>query len=459
LAALAHAASLLLLVDPSLAFSLGFALSLAPTGGILVLTPWLYKNLKTLMPAALAALVSVSLAAQIWCTPILLQLQGGIPTYSLLANVLVEPAVAPITVLGIIACLVSAFSGPLASAIIWFASVPAQYIVVVANLLSSLPVATLWWPAGLLGVGLMALLAGALTLLALNKRKRLAAAIMALSILFVAGSGGAVVARVASWPIANWKVVNCDVGQGDALVIRSQGLVAVVDVGREAQPIDDCLSRLSIKTIDLLVLTHFDADHVGGLSGALKNRSVGSAMLADFKDERPQARFVDYEVQSRAKQVLRAHAGMQGTLGAFEWLVMQPELAGFGSEDSNDGSIAMRWESAEFVLFTLADLGERGQMRMADLHPDWIAVESDKPVVLKVSHHGSADQYPELLEYWQPTLSLISVGANNGYGHPTTRTLNTLARVNSQIFRTDQDGAISLVPNSTSGGFSVATGG
>jgi competence protein ComEC len=459
MAALAHAASLLLLVDPALAFSLGFALSLAATGGILVLTPWLYKNLKTRMPAALAALVSVSLAAQIWCTPILLQLQGGIPTYSLLANVLVEPAVAPITVLGIIACLVSAISGPIASVIIWFASIPAQYIVVVANVLSELPVATLWWPAGLLGLALMVLLAGAITLLAINKSKRLAAAIMALSILFVSGTGGAVVARVASWPISNWQVVNCDVGQGDALVIKSQNLVAVIDVGREPQPIDDCLNRLNINTIDLLVLTHFDADHIGGLSGAIKHRSVGLAMLADFKDERPQARFVEAQVHSSAKQVVRAHTGMQGKLGAFDWLVMQPEVGGFGSEDSNDGSIAMRWESADFVLFTLADLGERGQMRMADLHPAWITVESNKSVVLKVSHHGSADQYPELLEFWKPTLSLISVGASNGYGHPTTRTLNTLQGVNSQVFRTDQDGAISLVPNATSGGFSVATGG
>jgi len=310
-----------------------------------------------------------------------------------------------------------------------------------------------------MGVALMTLLATALTLLAVNKRKRLAAAVIALSIVFVSGSGGAVAARVASWPTDGWQVVNCNVGQGDALVVKSQDMVAVVDVGREPEPIDSCLSRLAVTQIDLLVLTHLDADHIGGLSGALKNRQVGSAMLADFKDERPQARFVEYQVQTSAQQVVRAHAGMQGSLGAFEWLVMQPELAGFGSEDSNDGSIAMRWESDDFVLFTMADLGERGQMRMSDLHPDWIAVEINKPVILKVSHHGSADQYPELLEYWKPTVALISVGANNGYGHPTTRTLHTLDSVNSQVFRTDQDGAISIAPNPMGDGLSVATGG
>jgi len=458
-AGLAHASSLLLIWDPYMAFSLGFALSVAATGGILIVTPWLYSRLKASIGRPLAAMVSVSLAAQIWCTPFLLQLQGGIPTYSLLANVLVEPAVAPITVLGIVSCAVSAISAPLASSVSWLASVPAEYIVVVSNKLSSLPVGTLWWPSGLLGVALMSLLAVAATLFAMNKRKRLAAGLVAVTFVFVAGSGGAVVAKTVSWPQANWVVTNCDVGQGDALVIRSQGLIAVVDVGREPQPIDNCLTRLAISKIDLLVLTHFDADHIGGLSGALQNRQVNLALLPDFQDERSQAKVTEYQVRAKARQVARVHSGMKGMLGDIQWLVLQPEVAGFGSEDSNDASIAMLWENPDFILATIADLGERGQMRMAELHPDWIKVDPAKPLILKVSHHGSADQYPELTEYWKPTVALISVGANNGYGHPTARTLHTLETVGSRIFRTDLDGAISVAANEDGQGLSVATGG
>ncbi len=459
LAALAHASSLLLLWNPYMALSLGFALSVAATGGILILTPWLYSKLKSRLHRPLAAMVSVSLAAQIWCAPILLQLQGGIPTYSLLANVLVEPAVTPVTVLGIVACLMSAVYAPLASWVSWLASVPAQYVVFTASALSQLPVGTLWWPSGLTGIALLTLLAIAVTLFALNQRKRVAAALIVITALFVTGSGGAVVAKSASWPGSGWQVANCDVGQGDALVIRSAGQIAVVDVGRENEPINECLNKLSVKTIDLLVLTHFDADHIGGLSGALKNRTVDTALLADFNDDRPQAGITAYQVQSQAHRVIRAHAGLQGVLGRINWLVMQPEVNGFGSEDSNDASIAMRWENDEFVLFTMADLGERGQMRLSELHPDWIAVESDKPLILKVSHHGSADQYPELVEYWKPTVALISVGAKNSYGHPTSRTLHTLRSVESEVFRTDLDGAISISTNGHGLGLSVATGG
>lgn len=459
LAALAHASSLLLLWNPFMAFSMGFALSVAATGGILIVTPWLYSKLKGRLGRPLAAMVSVSLAAQIWCAPILLQLQGGIPTYSLLANVLVEPAVTPVTVLGIVACLLSVVFAPVGSWISWLASIPAQYVVVIAEVLSEFPVSMLWWPSGLMGVTLLVAVAVAVTLFALNQKKRIAAALLVVTMLFVTGSGGAVVAKSASWPNPDWQVVNCDVGQGDALVIRSLGLVAVVDVGREPEPIDDCLNKLSVKSIDLLVLTHFDADHIGGLEGALEGRSVNTALLADFKDDRAQAEITERQVTDISDQVVRAHAGMQGVLGVFNWLVMQPEANGFGSEDSNDASIAMRWESDEFVLFTMADLGERGQMRLADLHPDWISVDSSKPVILKVSHHGSADQFPELTEYWRPTVALISCGADNGYGHPTSRTLHTLNSVDSKVFRTDLDGAISIAATGSEQGLSVATGG
>ena len=459
IAAVALAASLLLLFNPFMALSLGFALSVAATGGILILTPWLYSKLKNRITVPLAALVSVSLAAQIWCAPFLLQLQGGIPTYSLLANVLVEPAVAPITVLGILACLISAVIAPLASWISWLASFPAQYIVAVATLLSDLPASKLWWPSGVIGVFLLSIFAAAVTLLALKQKRRLAAALLVFTLLFVSGSGGAVVAKSASWPGSDWQVANCDVGQGDALVIRSKGLVAVVDVGREADPIDECLNKLSIRTISLFVLTHFDADHIGGLSGALKNRRIETTLLADFQDDRAQANLAEQQIMSHSNQVIRAHAGLQGVLGGINWLVLQPEAKGFGSEDSNDASIAMRWDSSEFVLFTMADLGERGQMRLSDLHPEWIRVPSGTPVILKVSHHGSADQYPELIEYWKPTLALISVGANNGYGHPTSRTLHTLRTVNAAVFRTDLDGAISVATAGSGLGFSVATGG
>jgi competence protein ComEC len=240
--------------------------------------------------------------------------------------------------------------------------------------------------------------------------------------------------------------------------LRSGHHLALIDVGRDPKPIKDCLDRLGVKRLDLLVLTHFDADHVGGLSGALEGRQVELGMTTDFQDERPQALAIESELRAGSRRVVRAFAGMEGQLGDVRWMVMQPEIHGEGSEDPNDGSITMRWDAPTYTLFTMADLGEKGQMRLVQLHPGWIGVDHSRPVILKVSHHGSADQYPELIEALHPDLAIISVGAGNPYGHPTTRTLAILQRIGAKVSRTDKDGAISVGDESGVGLF-VRSGG
>jgi competence protein ComEC len=135
---------------------------------------------------------------------------------------------------------------------------------------------------------------------------------------------------------------------------------------------------------------------------------------------------------------------MQGSLGNIHWTVLEPEPGGAESEDSNDGSIAMRWDASDYTLYTMADLPEKGQMRLAENHLGWLAPRPNVPVILKVSHHGSADQYPELIEYQHPAVALISVGAGNPYGHPTQRTLNWLAADGASVFRTDLLGGLSV---------------
>jgi competence protein ComEC len=281
---------------------------------------------------------------------------------------------------------------------------------------------------------------------------------MALSILFVAGSGGAVVARVASWPIANWQVVNCDVGQGDALVIRSQGKVAVVDVGREDPAIDACLSGLGISKIDLLVLTHYDLDHIGGVLGAITGRQVELALVTSYSDSRPGADFAQQALSAQGIAMVKSEKGMKGNLGEFEWLVLAPHRGAPEAQDSNDASTSMFWTDSQIALFTLADSGERAQLRMGS--ESRTLLESDfgsKIVVVKVAHHGSADQAPEFYEALSPEIALISVGQNNSYGHPTKRTLDLFARTGSKVLRTDQMGAIGI--SETEAGLEVAIAG
>lgn len=446
--ALGFAVIVLLIADPWLAVDFGFGLSVAATAGLLVLTEPLAKKLSNHLPRWAAISIAVAVAAQIFCFPILLQLQDGVSTYALPANLLAEPLVAPITVLGILALAVAIPLPWLAMMLSYLASHGTNWIAQVAKFFSGLPNDTLSWPGGLIGFGAALLVVIGSTLwLRAKKRKQqnLGVVILSLILSLSVGTISYVQLRAAAWPIKDWQVVACDVGQGDAMVVRSKDLIAVIDVGRDDAPVDDCLAHLGISHIDLLVLTHFDMDHVGGIQGALRGRKVETVLISPFKDERWGATGTNLYLQKTGAKIMFAERGVSGTLGDIDWQVLSPNHEAQGAEDSNDASIVMLWSAKYFNLVTMADIGERGQMRMVADSKWWqLNTIRELPMVLKVSHHGSADQYPELIEQLDPELSLISVGASNSYGHPTNRTLGTLKKSGSQVLRTDQMGSIAL---------------
>ena len=455
--ALSIAITALLIASPQICIEYGFSLSVAATAGILLLAPKIYERLKARMPRWVALALAVSAAAQLLCFPILLQLQPRVPTYSLLANLLSEPLVAPVTVLAILAVLLSWFQ-PLASLLFWVASIPASLIAVIAHTFSNMPLATAFWLPGLLGaVTAVALVAATVIfIVARHSQTRLISGTVAAALMVTSVSMLTVEAvRLAGWPQPQWQIASCDVGQGDATVIKSGSSVAVVDVGKFDSKINRCLTQLGVTEINLLVLTHFDQDHVLGINGALNGRRVEQVLVSPFIDDRPAATSTMAALNKHSVSVVKAHKWLSGTLGSTSWTVLSPTRTAQEAEDSNDASIAMLFRFDDFSFLTLADLGEKGQMRLAqDLdiwHRGWVASHD---LVLKVSHHGSADQYPEFIEHLNPSVSLISAGAENGYGHPTQRTLRLLERTKTLICRTDLLGSIALTR--VSQGFTVA---
>jgi competence protein ComEC len=172
---------------------------------------------------------------------------------------------------------------------------------------------------------------------------------------------------------------------------------------------------------------------------------VHEAFITPFDDDRPMASFVQSALARRAIPTTTVGCGSTGYLGDVPWVVLQPEQHAVGSEDSNDASIAMRFDFANSTVFTFADLGERAQMRLVRNHPGLLTMSPGRHVVIKVAHHGSGDQYPELLESLNADVALISVGKNNSYGHPTSRTLRIFDSGFTRVIRTDLSGSIALV--------------
>jgi len=445
LSALGFAVICLIIADPWLSAKYGFALSVAATAGILVLAPTLVIRFNKRLPSWLSLGLAVAFAAQIACWPLLLQLQGGISTYSLFANLAAEPLVAPVTILGLGACLISPILPGLASAITWLASCLTWVIVQIAQYFSSLPAAVLRWPEGAIGTGLALLLLLAVVVWLRFEAQRfraVAAAFCLLAVAAISGSSSADLIRSNTWMASNWDIVACDVGQGDATVLRSKGQIALIDVGGDSKLIDKCLQQLGVEAIDLLMLSHFHKDHVGGLMGAIANRKVGKAVVSDYFDDGLEAKAALEILEEYEIEVTEIFRGVEGSLGDLNWRALSPRMGAAEAEDANDGSLTALFTGNRFRLLALGDLGERGQMRVG---PELgRSAAATLPLIVKVAHHGSADKYPELHEALSPNLALISAGKNNSYGHPTKRTLDLLKRVGATVLRTDQMGSISL---------------
>ncbi|MEY4647898.1 MAG: hypothetical protein RL009_314 [Actinomycetota bacterium] len=427
---------------PDMASSLGFALSVAATAAILVLAPPLYQHLLRRLPKFMALSLSVVLSAQLWCLPLLFALSPSLPTYAVVANLIVEPIVAPVTVLGVLSLVFCTWLPSFTTSLTFLASCLTNLIVGVSNI-AEFDWASIWLPSGPLGLILVSLAVASISLLVF-RFSRVALSVLVACVLVWLATGAASARAYASWPMNDWTIVACDVGQGDAIVFRSAGKVALIDAGRETGPVDACLSRLAISHIDLLVLTHFDADHVGGLAGVLDNRTVSSALISPFKDERPLALASKQLLSDHSVELIEVSCCMKGNLGKSEWIVMQPEPGAIGAEDSNDASIVMRFDSPSLTLYTFADAGERAQVRLVSKHPELVTPSSADYVVVKVSHHGSADQYPELQESLHADAAIFSAGQRNSYGHPTQRTLKIFERSGSRILRTDTVGSIAV---------------
>ncbi|MER7788028.1 ComEC/Rec2 family competence protein [Streptomyces sp. NPDC097640] len=453
LPALAAAVLVLVLYDPWLARSYGFLLSVLATGALLTLAPRLAAALRRRgLPPRPAEMLAAALAAHAVCAPVVVVLAGRVSLVSIPCNLLAELAVAPATILGFAALVAAPLALPAAECLAWLAGWPAGWIASVALTGAGLPGAEAAWPGGWRG-GLLLAAGTAAALLTGRRllRHRLMCALCALLLLLALVRPAPLTRVITGWPPPGWRMVACDVGQGDALVLSAgPGAAVVVDTGPEPRAVDRCLRTLGVVRIPLLVLTHFHADHVAGLSGALRGRAVGAIETTPLRDPPDQAESVLRRAEAAHIPVITAVPGERRRVGPLSWEVLWPPPAagphtegpGAGTppaEGPNDASVTLLVRTAGLTFLLLGDLEPPAQSALLAAHPTLPEVD-----VLKVAHHGSAYQDPRLLRRLSPRLALISCGADNPYGHPSPRTMAALRAQGAAVLRTDSAGPIAV---------------
>ncbi|WP_455680944.1 ComEC/Rec2 family competence protein [Streptomyces chartreusis] len=450
--ALATAVLLLVLYDPWLARSYGFLLSVLATGALLTLAPrWSAALRRRRVPPRPAEALAAAAAAQALCAPVVAVLSARVSLVAVPCNLLAEFAIAPATVLGFAALATAPLAMPVAKALAWCASWPAGWLANVARTGAALPGAGVDWPGSWTGAALLTLV----TVVVVLAGRRLLrhpwwCGVCAVLLLLAVVQPPPLTRVVTGWPPPGWRYAMCDVGQGDATVFAAgEGTGVVVDAGPDPTLIDRCLRTLGITRIPLVVLTHFHADHVAGLPGVLRGRVVGAIETTGHEEPVEQAEFVRRQAAARRIPVTRAAAGEERRTGALNWRVLWPPPpnralspdALDAPEGPNDSSVTLLVRSAGLRFLLLGDLEPPAQRALLRSPAGSLLGGVD---VLKVAHHGSAYQDPELIRRAAPRLALISAGADNPYGHPAPGTVAALRAQGAVVLRTDEDGALAV---------------
>lgn len=437
----------LLLLDPWLSRSIGFALSVFASAGIIIFARrWV--SVMGWAPRWLAELWAVPLAAQLATQPIVTMISDRVSLVGLIANALTGPSVGPATVLGFATAGLSVVAPPIAGFTGWLAGWCTQWILWVAHAGAALPGAEVHWSATPTALAIVAVASLATLVLGTELVRRRWLALGLLLVLI-----GTIVHRPPSpgWPPGRWQLVSCDVGQGDATVLRAGSRSAVlVDTGPDPSALRSCLDGLGIDHIVLLVFTHYHADHIDGRSAAWPRLAHGAQVwVSPVASPAGAARAIAYEAAAVGAHVLTPKLGTSTTVGETTVQVLGPvrvprTTVNTGTGESaaeNDTSLVLHTHTSGLRSLLPGDLEPDGQ-RAVERH--WSALPVD---VLKIPHHGSGNQHEPFIEANAAPIALVSCGVDNDHGHPADRTVDLVQRSGMRLHRTDLEGAIAISRN------------
>jgi competence protein ComEC len=415
----------------------GLQLSFAAVGGLLLLGPTLRTWMLGFFDSRGAEYVASSIAATLATAPITIANFGTMSLVGVAVNVLVSPLAGPVVIAALLGAVVGVASPSLGEVPTLVAGWGASLIADIAHAAATVPGAS----QSMAGPGIAVTIAVVVAIPVVRwwlwsstapSRIPRRAALVAAGIALAAVVQLAVAAsrRSAPWPAVPTITV-LDVGQGDAIVLRSpEGGAVLVDTGPDGAPARAVgqLAAVGVHRLSAVLVTHHQADHDGALGDVLA--SVPSASVYA-----PQAGAVAPSLHARlGRAVQPLAAGDQLRVGQWTLDVLWPP-ASLPKGDPNDGALVIRATCPNFAVLLGSDAEGVVLRRLPIGRVD----------VVKVSHHGSDD--PDLaavLTSARPSVGVISVGAGNSFGHPTSATLATLAQFGVDVRRTDRDGPVTV---------------
>lgn len=227
-----------------------------------------------------------------------------------------------------------------------------------------------------------------------------------------------------------------NVGQGDSTLIKCGEHSMLIDTGDDTKGtlIQNYLKKQNTKSLDYLVLTHPDSDHIGGAPVIITKFDINKVFVSNFEKENKTYQKLIQALDYKRLKYETPKVGTQYSLGTATITILAPNKE---YDNPNDSSIALIVQNGNNKFLFSGDAGEVAEQDIIENNSD---ISAD---VYKVGHHGS--KYSTSSNFFKaisPTYAVISCGENNSYGHPHAETLNTLRINGVKVYRTDEDGTI-----------------
>ena len=436
---LAFASLVMLMVNPLVITSASFQLSVASVASIFLfrdnIQDWLcrlwserkYRFIRKWTTTSVALTVS----SMTLTTPFVAYYYGTISLVSVLTNVLALCVISFVFYGIMVVCLMGLIAPGIASAVAWAVSWPIRYVLVIAKWFASIPLAAVYTKS--VYIVLWLVFCYVLLSVFLFSRKRRPKIMLCCMVL------GLCLAITASWAelaTDDCRMTALDVGQGQCILLQSEGKTYLVDCGGTydqdaADLAAETLLSQGISRIDGLILTHYDRDHSGGVPYLLKRIHCDSLIVPKVVDENHVLETIEPLVDGDTIFVDR---DMMLTYGGTELQIFGPVTVDSG----NDSCLAVLFRSANCDILITGDRSTTGE---------WVLMKTaglPELDILVAGHHGSKHSTGvELLEVTKPKIVVISVGRNS-YGHPAPELLERLEEVGALVYRTDIHGNIIL---------------
>lgn len=446
---LALAAGLILLYQPLSLWNISFQLSFAAVLALFIFTPLLQPAL-AFLPRGISGPLAVAGAIQLVVVPLTIYYFNQWSAISFLANLLVLPFLEAVLVVGLLLGSFGLLSHWLAKSLAGILWLLLKLALGLTTYLASLPWAMveLSSPQGYLLIFYYLALGVLVFIFSKAEKKRFSLVVWGLSVLIILAAF-----TLSQQFSSTLRVTFLDVGQGDAIFIQAPGGEKIlldgggqpafykhkVDIGEKV--VVPFLLRQGVGKLDLVLVSHFHEDHVGGLISVLKRIRVNKVIVGQLGTEEPLSREFWQLVQEKKIPYVVLQRGQ--TLNLRRGVSLQVLHPGKKPlvdthSDCNNNSLVVKLLYGQTSFLLLGDLEQEGEQELIKQVGDKL-----KSGVLKVGHHGSQfSSQTDFLAKVRPELAVVSVGAKNSFGHPSLEALERLQKQGPQIYRTDRQGGI-----------------